>query len=100
MGLIDRLKFIVDNDFQRLSYTEAIDVPEKIPTRTRKKFNYLVENWGVDLQSEHERFLVESIFESRLSCITIRPRSKAFYMRQNEDGKTVAAMDVLFPGYW
>ncbi|HNF80517.1 MAG TPA: asparagine--tRNA ligase [Cyclobacteriaceae bacterium] len=98
LGLIDRLKFIVDNDFQRLSYTEAIDILKNSNPNKKKKFQYLVENWGVDLQSEHERFLVEKHFKKPVILYNYPAEIKAFYMRQNEDGKTVAAMDVLFPG--
>lgn len=98
LGLIDRLKFIVENDFQRLSYTEAIDILKNSNPNKKKKFQYLVENWGVDLQSEHERYLVEKHFKKPVILYNYPAEIKAFYMRQNEDGKTVAAMDVLFPG--
>lgn len=90
--LIARLKMVVDNDFQRLSYTEAID----ILLASGQKFEFPVA-WGVDLQSEHERYLVEKQFNKPV-ILTNYPKSiKAFYMKQNEDGKTVRAMDVLFP---
>jgi asparaginyl-tRNA synthetase len=98
LGLIDRLKFIIDNDFQRLSYTEAIDILKNSTPNKKKKFQYLIENWGVDLQSEHERFLVEKHFKKPVILYNYPAEIKAFYMRQNEDGKTVSAMDVLFPG--
>jgi asparaginyl-tRNA synthetase len=98
LGLIDRLKFIIDNDFQRLSYTEAIDILKNSTPNKKKKFQYLIENWGVDLQSEHERFLVEKHFKKPVILYNYPADIKAFYMRQNEDGKTVSAMDVLFPG--
>lgn len=98
LGLIERLKFIVDNDFQRLSYTEAIDILKNSNPNKKKKFQYLVESWGVDLQSEHERYLVEKHFRKPVILYNYPAEIKAFYMRQNEDGKTVAAMDVLFPG--
>lgn len=98
LGLIDRLKFIVDNDFQRLTYTEAIDVLKNSNPNKKKKFQYLIEEWGVDLQSEHERFLVEKHFKKPVILYNYPAAIKAFYMRQNEDGKTVGAMDVLFPG--
>lgn len=98
LGLIDRLKFIVENEFQRLSYTEAIDILKNSNPNKKKKFQYLVENWGVDLQSEHERYLVEKHFKKPVILYNYPAEIKAFYMRQNEDGKTVAAMDVLFPG--
>jgi asparaginyl-tRNA synthetase len=98
LGLIERLKFIVENDFQRLSYTEAIDILKNSNPNKKKKFQYLIENWGVDLQSEHERFLVEKHFKKPVILYNYPAEIKAFYMRQNEDGKTVSAMDVLFPG--
>lgn len=98
LGLIDRLKFIVGNEFQRLSYTEAIDILKNSNPNKKKKFQYLIENWGVDLQSEHERYLVEKHFKKPVILYNYPAEIKAFYMRQNEDGKTVAAMDVLFPG--
>ncbi len=98
LGLVDRLKFIVDNDFQRLTYTEAIDILKNSNPNKKKKFQYLIEEWGVDLQSEHERFLVEKHFKKPVILYNYPKDIKAFYMRQNEDNKTVGAMDVLFPG--
>jgi len=98
LGLIDRLKFVVENDFQRLTYTEAIDILKNSNPNKKKKFQYLIEAWGVDLQSEHERYLVEKHFKKPVILYNYPAAIKAFYMRQNEDGKTVAAMDVLFPG--
>ncbi|PZR39853.1 MAG: asparagine--tRNA ligase [Azospira oryzae] len=98
LGLIDRLKFVVENDFQRLSYTEAIDILKNSTPNKKKKFQYLIDEWGVDLQSEHERFLVEKHFKKPVILYNYPKDIKAFYMRQNDDGKTVAAMDVLFPG--
>jgi asparaginyl-tRNA synthetase len=98
LGLIDRLKFITDNDFQRLTYTEAIEILRNSNPNKKKKFQYLIDQWGVDLQSEHERFLVEKHFKKPVILYNYPAQIKAFYMRQNEDGKTVAAMDVLFPG--
>ncbi|MBS1487501.1 MAG: asparagine--tRNA ligase [Bacteroidetes bacterium] len=98
LGLIDRLKFVVENDFQKLSYTEAIDILKNSNPNKKKKFQYLIEEWGVDLQSEHERYLVEKHFKKPVILYNYPKGIKAFYMRQNEDGKTVAAMDVLFPG--
>ena len=98
LGLIDRLKFVVENDFQRLSYTEAIDILKNSNPNKKKKFQYLIENWGTDLQSEHERYLVEKHFKKPVILYNYPKEIKAFYMRHNEDGKTVAAMDVLFPG--
>lgn len=91
-SLIERIRFIVDNEFQRIDYTTAIDVLKQ----SGQKFEFPVE-WGTDLQSEHERYLVEQHYE-RPVIITNYPKSiKAFYMKQNDDGKTVRAMDVLFP---
>jgi asparaginyl-tRNA synthetase len=98
LGLLDRLKFVSENDFQRLSYTEAIDILKNSNPNKKKKFQYPIEAWGVDLQSEHERFLVEKHFKKPVILYDYPADIKAFYMRQNEDGKTVSAMDVLFPG--
>lgn len=98
LGLIDRLKFVAENDFQRLSYTEAIDILKNSNPNKKKKFQFIVEKWGVDLQSEHERYLVEKHFKKPVILYNYPAEIKAFYMRQNEDGKTVSAMDVLFPG--
>lgn len=90
--LIERLHFVLENDFMRLSYTEAID----ILLQSNKKFEFKVE-WGIDLQAEHERYLVEEHFCKPVILIDYPKEIKAFYMKQNEDGKTVRAMDVLFP---
>ncbi|MBT1704979.1 asparagine--tRNA ligase [Chryseosolibacter indicus] len=98
LSLLDRLKFVSENDFQRLSYTEAIEILKNSTPNKKKKFQYLIDQWGVDLQSEHERFLVEKHFKKPVILYNYPAEIKAFYMRQNEDGKTVAAMDVLFPG--
>jgi asparaginyl-tRNA synthetase len=98
LGLLDRLKFVAENDFQRLSYTEAIEILKNSTPNKKKKFQYLIDQWGVDLQSEHERYLVEKHFKKPVILYNYPAEIKAFYMRQNEDGKTVAAMDVLFPG--
>jgi asparaginyl-tRNA synthetase len=97
-GLIDRLKFVSENDFQRLSYTEAIEILKASTPNKKKKFQFLIDEWGVDLQSEHERYLVEKHFKKPVVLYNYPAAIKSFYMRQNEDGKTVAAMDVLFPG--
>lgn len=97
LGLIERLKFVSENDFKRLTYTEAIDVLRNSKPYKKKKFQYDVE-WGIDLQSEHERYLVEKEFKCPVILTDYPAEIKAFYMRQNDDGKTVAAMDVLFPG--
>jgi asparaginyl-tRNA synthetase len=98
LGLIDRLKFVTGNDFQRLSYTEAFEILKNSNPNKKKKFQYLVDQWGVDLQSEHERYLVEKHFRKPVILYNYPASIKAFYMKQNEDGKTVRAMDVLFPG--
>ncbi len=98
MTLTERLKFVSENEFIRLSYTEAIDILRNSKPNKKKKFQYLIEGWGSDLQSEHERYLVEKHFQKPVILFNYPKDIKAFYMRQNEDGKTVAAMDVLFPG--
>ena len=98
LSLLDRLKFVADNDFQRLTYTEAIDILRNSNPNKKKKFQYVVDEWGVDLQSEHERYLVEKHFKKPVILYNYPKDIKAFYMRQNDDNKTVAAMDVLFPG--
>jgi asparaginyl-tRNA synthetase len=98
LTLLDRLKFVTENEFQKLSYTEAIDILKHSNPNKKKKFQYLINEWGVDLQSEHERYLVEKHFKKPVILYNYPKEIKAFYMRQNEDGKTVAAMDVLFPG--
>jgi len=97
MGLIEKLEFVVNNDFQRITYTEAIDILLDSKPHKKKKFQYDVA-WGIDLQSEHERYLVEQHFKKPV-IVTDYPKDiKAFYMRMNEDNKTVAAMDILAPG--
>ncbi|MEP2510655.1 MAG: asparagine--tRNA ligase [Reichenbachiella sp.] len=98
MYLMDRLKFVVDNKFERVTYTEAIDILRNSKPNKKKKFNYLIEEWGADLQSEHERYLVEKHFKKPVILSDYPKDIKAFYMRQNDDGKTVTAMDILFPG--
>lgn len=98
MGLIERLKFILENDFERLTYTDAIEILKRSKPNLKKKFQYLIEGWGADLQSEHERFLVEKHFKKPVILYNYPKDIKAFYMRQNDDNKTVGAMDVLFPG--
>ncbi|MEO5650074.1 MAG: asparagine--tRNA ligase [Ginsengibacter sp.] len=98
MGLIEKLEFVVNNDFERLTYTEAIEILKNSTPNKKKKFQYLVTEWGIDLQSEHERYLVEKHFKKPVILIDYPKEIKAFYMRQNEDGKTVAAMDILAPG--
>ncbi|MGJ5641743.1 asparagine--tRNA ligase [Formosa sp. S-31] len=98
MTLLEKLRFVVDNNFKRVSYTEAIDILRNSKPNKKKKFNYLIEEWGADLQSEHERFLVEKHFKCPVILFDYPANIKAFYMRLNEDGKTVRAMDILFPG--
>ncbi len=98
MPLIEKLKFVVDNNFKRVTYTEAIDILRNSKPNKKKKFQYPVNEWGVDLQSEHERFLVEKHFKCPVILFDYPAKIKAFYMRLNEDGKTVRAMDILFPG--
>lgn len=98
MTLLEKLKFVVENNFIRVSYTEAIDILRNSNPNKKKKFQYLIEEWGADLQSEHERYLVEKHFKCPVILFDYPANIKAFYMRLNEDGKTVRAMDVLFPG--
>ncbi|MFK5972996.1 MAG: asparagine--tRNA ligase [Flavobacteriaceae bacterium] len=98
MALIDKLKFIAENNFKRLTYTEAIDILKNCKPNKKKKFQFPINEWGVDLQSEHERFLVEKHFKCPVILFDYPAKIKAFYMRLNEDGKTVRAMDILFPG--
>ena len=98
MGLIEKLEFVINNEFERLTYTEAIDILKNSTPNKKKKFKYLVNEWGIDLQSEHERYLVEKHFKKPVILINYPKDIKSFYMRQNEDGKTVAAMDILAPG--
>jgi len=98
MGLIEKLEFVLNNEFQRLTYTEAIDILKNSKPNKSQKFNYLIEEWGADLQSEHERYLVEKHFRKPVILTDYPAAIKAFYMKQNEDGKTVRAMDILFPG--
>ena len=98
MGLIEKLEFVINNNFERLTYTEAIEILKNSSANKKKKFQYLVNEWGIDLQSEHERYLVEKHFKKPVILINYPKEIKAFYMRQNDDGKTVAAMDILAPG--
>ena len=103
MGLIEKLQFCLANDFQRLTYTEAIDILKNCNPNKKKQFKYLIEAWGADLQSEHERYLVEKHFKKPVILTNYPAAIKAFYMRQDEPkdgvpGPTVSAMDILFPG--
>lgn len=98
ISLIERLEYVLNNNFVRLTYTEAIEILQHSKENQKKKFKYPIEGWGMDLQSEHERFLVEKHFKSPVILFDYPAKIKAFYMRLNDDGKTVRAMDVLFPG--
>jgi len=98
MRLVEKLKFVTDNNFKRVSYTEAIDILRNSKPNKKKKFKYLINEWGADLQSEHERYLVEKHFKCPVILFDYPANIKAFYMRLNDDEKTVRAMDVLFPG--
>jgi len=98
MKLTDKLRFVTDQPFRRVTYTEAIEILQQSTPNRKKKFQYPIEGWGTDLQSEHERYLVEKHFQSPVILFNYPAQIKAFYMRLNEDGKTVRAMDILFPG--
>ena len=98
MGLLEKIQFVVNNDFKRITYTEAIAILKDSKPNKKKKFQYAVSEWGIDLQSEHERFLVEKYFNCPVILYDYPANIKAFYMRRNDDGKTVRAMDILFPG--
>ncbi len=98
MSLLETLKFVVENDFERLTYTEAIQILKNSKPNKKKRFQFIIEEWGADLQSEHERFLVEKHFKKPVILYDYPANIKAFYMRLNDDNKTVAAMDILFPG--
>lgn len=98
MGLIQKLEFVLNNNFERLTYTDAIEVLKESNHNKKKKFQYPITGWGMDLQSEHERYLVEKHFKKPVVLYNYPKEIKAFYMRQNGDGKTVAAMDILAPG--
>ena len=97
-SLIEKLNFCLENNFERITYSQAFDILRECNYNKKKKFNYLIDKWGVDLQSEHERYLVEKHFKKPVILIDYPKEIKSFYMRQNDDGKTVAAMDILFPG--
>ena len=98
MGLIEKLEFVLNNNFERLTYTEAIDILRESSHNKKKKFQYPITDWGMDLQSEHERYLVEKHFRKPVILTNYPAAIKSFYMRMNDDGKTVAAMDILAPG--
>lgn len=98
LDLIAKLNFCLDNNFERLTYTEAIEILKNSNPNKKKKFKYLIDSWGADLQSEHERYLVEKHFKKPVILTDYPKDIKSFYMRLNDDGKTVRAMDILFPG--
>ena len=98
MALRDKLKFCIENDFERLTYTEAMAILKNSTPNKKGKFQYPIEKWGADLQSEHERYLVEKHFKKPVILTNYPKEIKAFYMRMDDDDKTVRAMDVLFPG--
>ena len=98
MTLLEKIKFTIDNEFVRISYSDAFEILKNSKFNKKKKFNFLIDEWGCDFQSEHERFLVEKHFKSPVIIYDYPSKIKAFYMRLNDDGKTVRAMDVLFPG--
>lgn len=98
MSLVEKLKFCLDHPFERLTYTEAIEILKNSAPNKKGKFQYPIDKWGADLQSEHERYLVEKHFKKPVILTNYPKEIKAFYMRMNEDGSTVRAMDVLFPG--
>jgi len=97
MGLLETLRFVVEGDFARISYSDAINLLRSSKPYKKGKFQYPVE-WGKDLQAEHERWLVEKKFKKPVIVVNYPKDIKAFYMRMNDDDQTVAAMDVLFPG--
>ena len=98
LKLTDKLKFVIDNEFERISYSNAFEILKNCSKNKKKKFKFLVKDWGMDFQSEHERYLVEKHFNKPVVIFDYPSKSKAFYMRLNDDKLTVAAMDVLFPG--
>ena len=98
LNLIEKIKFVVKNNFIRVSYSDAFDILKNSNKNKKKKFEFIIDEWGVDFQSEHERYLVEKHFKSPVIIHDYPSKIKAFYMRLNDDKKTVGAMDVLFPG--
>ena len=98
MTLIEKLLFVTQNDFKIITYTEAFEILKNCKPNKKKKFKYILDKWGSDLQSEHERYLVEKEFKCPVIIYNYPAKIKSFYMRLNEDGKTVRAMDILFPG--
>jgi asparaginyl-tRNA synthetase len=98
MSLIEKINFVVSNKFKKINYTEAIKILKNSKPNKKKKFKYLISDWGTDLQSEHERYLVEKHFKCPVIIYDYPADIKAFYMKLNDDNKTVRAMDILFPG--
>lgn len=98
LNLIERLNFVVNNDFEKITYSDAFEILKNCKPNKKKKFNYIIDKWGVDFQSEHERYLVEKHFKKPVIVYDYPAKIKAFYMRMNDDNKTVKAMDILFPG--
>ena len=98
LSLIEKLDFVIKNDFKIITYTEAFEILKNSKPNKKKKFKYIIDKWGADLQSEHERYLVEREFKSPVIIYNYPAKIKSFYMRLNDDGKTVRAMDILFPG--
>ena len=98
LSLEERINFVINNKFVRITYTEAFEILKNSKPNKKGKFKYPLDNWGIDFQSEHERFLVEKHFKSPVVVYDYPSKIKAFYMRMNDDNKTVRAMDILFPG--
>ena len=98
LSLIEKLKFVIENNFKIITYNEAFEILKNCKPNKKKKFKYIIDEWGADLQSEHERFLVEKEFRCPVVIYNYPAKIKSFYMRLNDDGKTVRAMDILFPG--
>jgi len=98
MSLIEKINFVIKNKFKRITYSEAIDILRDSKPNRKKKFEYIIKDWGCDLQSEHEKFLVEKHFKCPVIIYNYPASIKSFYMRLNDDDKTVRAMDILFPG--
>ena len=98
LDLLERIQFVLKEPFARVTYEEAIRILEESPYQKKKKFQYPVQGWGTDLQSEHERYLVEKVYKRPVILTDYPKEIKAFYMRLNEDGRSVRAMDILFPG--
>jgi len=98
LSLIEKINFVIKNNFKVITYTEAFEILKNCKPNKKKKFKYIINEWGADLQSEHERYLVEKEFKSPVIIYNYPEKIKSFYMRLNEDGKTVRAMDILFPG--